>query len=191
VSFISNHRVKFIAAVFLTLILVGAGWLFFFGVSEAAQTANVAPRVTVSSTGSFSITNLTANEYGDYHLDFGDMAAGGSSSKNMTLTVTANDNWQITVYKSRDLKKGDYDPPIPSENFTFTSSSLKELTYKVDTPLAFSAQGTCESPPANPDNVASGSAGNFDVTVTYYLTIPETQPAGSYGATHYYTLIMP
>ncbi|MGB2853390.1 MAG: hypothetical protein WBC55_02960, partial [Dehalococcoidia bacterium] len=111
------------AKIILVSIVLGVLIAFCLsGVASAADTGSVIPVVHVVAVYSGSLT--IGGDVEDGVMDFGYLPAQGEPAiKTLTLNVTANANWQITVSKSQDLTIAGSDTHIPSENFTFTSSA--------------------------------------------------------------------
>ena len=164
----------------VALVAVTALSMFYlFGTAGAAQdTKQVIPTVDVDPTASLQITSPSNI------IDFGNMPAGSTQTRTLGLAVTANNGWQLTVYKNQDLKDSLSNQTVTSSTFTFTSSGAAGPTYATsDTVFGILAT------PANVVTAGAATAGS-DLTVTYKLTVPSGQPAGTYSATHTYTLIV-
>lgn len=154
------------------------------GAGAVNYTTQVIPRVIVASGGTFTVVGGTTGPNNDL-IDFDTLGPGTSQTKTLTLGVTANGAWQVTVAKSRDLHDDTKDLTIASNKFTFTSNGPAGPTYRTSA-TEFGPAGT----PA--DVVTNGSAvvgSNFNVV--YKLDVPESQPPGYYTAPHHtYTLIV-
>lgn len=168
------------------LVLVTLIVFLLLGTSSAIgqYTAPVVPRVNVETGGSLSITGGTT---GPNSIDFGNMGPGQTLERTLSLGITANDNWHLTVSKNQDLKDSVLDATIPSTNFTFKSNGDAGPTY-VTSDTQFGNSGT-------PSNVATnGSAtGGSNVNVVYKLVMPGDQACNDplvsyYSAIHTYTL---
>ena len=159
------------------------------GLAGASTTCTtlVIPKVNVQSGGSLSIVGGTVNSN---QIDFENMGPGTTQQKTLTLGVTANDVWRLTVGKSKDLYcSGPQDPGfeqyIPSSSFTYTSSGPGGFIYK-SSDTQFEGNG---NPPS--DVVTNGLAvSGSNVNVVYKLVVPGGQPKGYYVAHHTYTLIV-
>lgn len=171
------------------LVLVALMVLFVLGASSAAGqwTATVVPKVNVESGGSLSITGGTTGP--NNLIDFGNMGPGQTLEKTLSLGITANDDWHLTVSKNQDLTDSFIPASIPSTNFTFKSNGGAGPTY-VTSDTQFSSSGS-------PSTVVSnGSAtGSSNVNVVYKLVMPGNQPCNDpmfsyYSATHTYTLVV-
>ncbi len=170
------------------LVLVALMVLFLLGASGAAGqwTATVVPKVNVESGGSLSVTGGTVNRN---QIDFGNMGPGQTLEKTLSLGITANDEWHLTVSKNQDLTDSFMSATIPSANFTFKSNGDAGPTY-VTSDTQF---GTSASPSTV---VSNGSAtGSSNVNVVYKLVMPGNQPCNDpmfsyYSATHTYTLVV-
>jgi len=174
-------------ALVVTLVMVLAFVFVLLGTSSAAgqYPAQVIPKVNVESGGSLSITGGTTGEA--KAIDFGNMGPGQTLEKTLSLGITANDDWHLTVSKNQDLKDSFLNATIPSANFTFTSSGGAVATY-VESSTQFGNSDTAV--------VTNGSAtGGSNVNVVYKLVIPSGQPCNDplvsyYAAVHTYTLIV-
>ena len=175
------------ARIILTLpILVVIIAFCLSGVASAADTGSVIPvvHVVVEYSGSLTIGG-DVDEEGV--MDFGYLVPGGEpETKTLTLNVTANANWQITVTTTQNLTYANTGDTIPPENFTFTSSAgtpeppgpptyYSDSEFGADTPVI--TNGT--------------AADSCQANVAYRLEIPAEQPEGYYSAgNHVYTLIV-
>ncbi len=183
-------RVRFVSpswALAVVAVMVVVLVFCLLGTSNATGqwTATVVPKVNVESGGSLSILSGTVNEN---QIDFGDMGPGIPQEKTLTLGVTANDSWRLTVSKSQDFQCNTPSDPgfgqsIPSSSFTYTSNGPAGATY-MSTPAEF---GTTASPS---NVVTNGSAvSDSNVNVVYRLVISANQLTGYYTApSHTYTL---
>lgn len=173
----------------LGVILVFVAVIVFLLVSTSSAagqpTVTVFPKVNVASGGSLSITGGTTGT--NNVIDFGEMGPGQTLEKTLSLGITANSAWHLTVSKNQDLKDSVLDATIPSSNFTFTSNGNSGPTY-VTSSTEFGS---------SPSNVVSnGSAtGGSNVNVVYRLVIPGDQPSNNplvsyYSALHTYTLVV-
>jgi hypothetical protein len=170
------------------LVLVVVIVLLLLGTSSAAGqwTATVVPKVNVESGGSLNITGGTT---GANVIDFGNMGPGQTLEKTLSLGITANNAWHLTVSKNQDLKDPVLDATILSANFTFKSNGDSGPTY-VTSSTEFGTSGSASSV------VTNGSAtGGSNVNVVYKLVIPGGQPCNDplvsyYSAVHTYTLIV-
>lgn len=149
-------------------------------------TTQVMPKVNVETGGSLSIAGGTVN---GSQIDFGDMGPGQTLEKTLSLSITANSAWHLTVSKNQDLTYSVMSATVPSSNFTFKSNGGSGPIY-VTSDTQFGNSGT-------PSNVVTnGSAtGGSTVDVAYKLTIPAGQPCndplqGYYSAVHTYTLVV-
>jgi hypothetical protein len=182
VGFVS---LTWVLAVVAVMVVVLVFCLVGTSSAEGQWTAVVIPKVNVESGGSLSILSGTVNEN---QIDFGEMGPGVPQEKTLTLGVTANDSWRLTVSKSQDFQCSTPSDPgylqsIPSSNFTYTSNGSDGATY-ISTPSEF---GATASPS---DVVTNGSAvSNSNINVVYRLVIPADQLTGYYTApSHTYTL---
>jgi len=185
-------RVRFVPVsivLVVTLVMVLASVFVLLGTSSAVgqYTALVIPKVNVETGGSLSITGGTVNVN---QIDFGEVGPGIPQDRTLTLGVTANDSWRLTVSKSQDFQCNSPSDPgfgqsIPSSNFTYTSNGPAGPTYI----LASTEFGTTVNPSGV---VTNGSAvSNSNVNVVYRLVVPASQLTGYYTApSHTYTLIV-
>lgn len=160
--------------------------------SAAEYTVEVIPRVNVVSGGSLSIVSGTTKVGDNDVIEFGDMGPGTTQEKTLTLGITANGDWQVTVNKTgapdgsqKDLEDGSHNI-IPSANFTFTSSAGTPAPPGTPTYVSNTQFGTGTNVVTNGE-----AADGCQVKVTYKLVIPADQPVGTYYARHTYTLIVP
>ena len=178
-------RLSRVLGVMLVLVVVIV--LLLLGTSSAAgqYPLDVIPKVNVESGGSLSIVGGTVN---GNRIDFGSMGPGTTKDKTLTLGVTANNVWHLTVSKNQDLKYSMLGATIPSANFTFKSNGDAVANY-VTSNTEFATALGCSV-------VSNGSAtGGSNVNVFYKLVIPGDQPCndqalGYYSAVHTYTLIV-
>jgi hypothetical protein len=183
VGFVSLSRVLVVIAV-MVLVLV----FCLLGTSNATgqYQSTVIPRVNVETGGSLSIAGGTVN---GNQIDFGNMGPGQVLEQTLSLGMTANSAWHLTVSKNQDLKDSSLDATIPSANFTFKSSGDAGGTY-VTSSTEFGSLGS-------PSNVVSNGAATSGSTinVAYKLIIPAGQPSNTpavsyYSAVHTYTLVV-
>jgi hypothetical protein len=173
----------------VTLVMVLAFVFVLLGTSSAAgqYPASVIPKVNVESGGSLSITGGTTGTANA--IDFGNMGPGQTLEKTLSLGITANDDWHLTVSKNQDLKDPVLAATIPSASFTFKSNGESGPTY-VTSSTEFGNLGSASNV------VTNGSAtGGSNVNVVYKLVIPSGQPCNDplvsyYSAAHTYTLIV-
>ena len=169
------------------LVLVAVIVFLLLGTSSASgqYPMDVVPKVNVESGGSLSITGGTT---GANTIDFGSMGPGTTKEKTLTLGVTANNVWHLTVSKNQDLTYSILEAKIPSANFTFKSNGDAVANY-VTSNAEFAGVPGCNV-------VSNGSAtGGSSVNVVYNLVIPGDQPCndqafGYYSAVHTYTLVV-
>ena len=172
--------------IILVSVILGVLVAFWMsGVASAETTGSVIPVVHVIESYSGSLTIGGDVEGGV--MDFGYLPAQGEPAiKTLTLNITANANWQITVSKNQDLTIAGSDTHIPSENFTFTSSAGTPEPPGPPTYYSDSEFGTDTPVITNGTAVDSCHA-----NVAYRLEIPAIQPEGYYSAgNHVYTLIV-
>jgi len=184
-------KIRFIplSIVLVVLVMVLAFAFFVLGTSSAAgqYPAQVIPKVNVESGGSLSITGGTTGAANA--IDFGNMGPGQTLEKTLSLGITANNAWHLTVSKNQDLKDSTLNATIPSTSFTFKSNGDSGPTY-VTSSTEFGTSGSASSV------VTNGSAtGGSSVNVVYKLVIPGGQPcndpsASYYSAVHVYTLVV-
>lgn len=169
------------------LVLVAIIVFLLLGTSSAVgqYTAPVVPRVNVETGGSLSITGGTT---GTNSIDFGNMGPRQTLEKTLSLGITANDDWHLTVSKDQDLTYSMLGATIPSANFTFKSNGDAVANY-VTSNTEFANASGCNV-------VSNGSATDgSNVNVVYKLVIPGDQPCndqalGYYSAVHTYTLVV-
>lgn len=170
----------------LGVILVFVAVIVFLLVSTSSAAgqynAQVIPKVNVESGG-------TLNVVGANVVDFGTMGPGQGLERTLTLAVTANSAWNLTVSKNQNLTYSYLGASIPSANFTYTSNGTASGTY-VSSSTEFGSTGT-------PSNVVTNGAatGGSNVNVVYRLVVPGDQPSndpnqGYYSAVHTYTLVV-
>jgi hypothetical protein len=184
---VKSIRVSHVLGVILVLVAVVVLLLLGTSIAAGQWTATVVPRVNVESGGSLSITGGTTGI--NNSIDFGNMGPGQTLEKTLSLGITANNVWHLTVSKNQDLSDSYIPATIPSTNFTFQSNGDAGPTY-VTSATQFGTSGS-------PSNVATnGSAtGSSNVNVVYKLVMPGDQPCNDplqsyYSATHLYTLIV-
>ena len=183
VGFVSPSRLLVVVAV-MVLVLV----FCLLGTSSASgqYPVSVIPKVNVETGGSLSIAGGTVN---GNQIDFGNMGPGQVLEKTLSLGMTANSAWHLTVSKNQDLKDSSLDATIPSANFTFKSSGDAGGTY-VTSSTEFGTSGSASNV------ISNGSAtGGSNVNVVYKLVIPSGQPCNDplvsyYSAVHTYTLVV-
>jgi len=145
-------------------------------------TGQVLPLVRVESGGGLSITGGTTGAANA--IDFGNMGPGQTPDKTLSLGITANNAWHLTVSKNQDLSDSQICATIPSANFTFKSNGDSGPIY-VTSSTEFGNLGSASNV------VTNGSAtSDCNVNVVYRLIIPANQPTGYYTAAHTYTLIV-
>ncbi len=179
-----------IILVSITLGVLIAFWLS--GAASAADTGSVTPIVHVVAEYSGSLIIGGDVDEGGV-MDFGEVVpAGEPATKILTLNVTANANWQITVSTTQNLAVGGYESTIyiPPDNFTFISSGCLGPTYITsDTPFRTNDDDYLTEVIKNV--VTGGSAtDSCDVNVVYKLVIPAAQQVDTYSALHTYTLVV-
>jgi hypothetical protein len=185
-------RVRFVSLpwVLAAVAVMVVGLVFcLLGTSNATgqyQSA-VIPRVNVETGGSLSIAGGTTGE--NNVIDFGNLGPGQPLEKTLSLGITANSAWHLTVSKNQDLHDSLLDATIPSTNFTFKSNGDSGPTY-VTTNTQFGSS-------VSPSNVATNGSATTgsNVNVVYSLTIPGDQPCNDpqqsyYSAVHTYTLVV-
>jgi hypothetical protein len=168
------------------LVVVGvAAAIFLVGGAGAVEyTSQVIPKVNVASGGTFSIVGGTTGPTNNW-IDFDSLGPGTSQTKTLTLGVTANGAWQVTVATSRDLKDDTTGNSIASSSFTFTSNGPAGPTYKTSA----TEFGLAATPASVVTNGSAVTGCNFNVV--YKLDVPASQPPGYYTAPfHTYTLIV-
>jgi len=182
-------RVRFVPlsiVLVVTLVMVLALVFVLLGTSSAAgqDPASVIPKVNVESGGSLSITGGTT---GANAIDFGNMGPGQPLEKTLSLGITANNVWHLTVSKNQDLSDSRICATIPSANFTFKSNGGAVAIY---------AESSTQFGNSDTAVVTNGSAtGGSNVNVVYKLVIPADQLSSNpgvdyYSAVHTYTLIV-
>ena len=174
-----------------SLVLVTVITLCLCPAASADSTQTVIPVVHVIELYSGALTiDGDVDENGV--LDFGYLVAGGEPvTRTLSLNVTANANWQVTVTSTQNLRNAGTGDTIPPEGFTFTSGGDPGPAYATtDTPFRTSPHSYEEE--VTVDTVTDGpQSEDFQVNVTYRLEIPGTQPEGYYSAgNHVYTLIV-
>ena len=184
-------KIRFIplSIVLVVLVMVLVFAFFVLGTSSAAgqYPAQVIPKVNVESGGSLSITGGTTGDA--KAIDFGNMGPGQTLEKTLSLGITANNAWRLTVSKNQNLSDTQIQSTIPSANFTFKSNGDAGPTY-VTSSTEFGTSGSASSV------VTNGSAtGGSNVNVIYKLVIPADQLSSNlgfdyYSAVHTYTLIV-
>jgi len=183
VGFVSPSRLLVVVAV-MVLVLV----FCLLGTSSASgqYPVSVIPKVNVETGGSLSIAGGIVN---GNQIDFGNMGPGQVLEKTLSLGMTANSAWHLTVSKNQDLKDSSLDATIPSANFTFKSSGDAGGTY-VTSSTEFGSLGS-------PSSVVSNGAatGGSTINVVYQLVMPADQRSSNpgvdyYSAVHTYTLVV-
>jgi hypothetical protein len=183
VGFVSPSRVLVVVGV-MVLVLV----FCLLGTSSAVgqYQTQVIPKVNVETGGSLSIVGGTT---GASTIDFGNMGPGQTLEKTLSLGMTANSAWHLTVSKNQDLKDSSLEATIPSANFTFKSSGDAGGTYATSS-TEFGSSGSPSSV------VSNGSAtGGSTINVACKLIIPAGQASNDplvsyYSAVHTYTLMV-
>jgi len=171
----------------IVLVSITLGVLIAFCLSGAAsaytETGSVIPIVNVDPSGSLAISgDIDENNV----MDFGHMTPGATTTKTLTLDVSANANWQITVTKSQDLTYANTGAAIPSDRFTFTSGAGTPEPPGTPTYSSNTQFGT-----GTPVVMGGSATESCQVNVVYKLEIPDAQPVGYYSAgSHTYTLIV-
>jgi len=183
VNFVSPSRVLVMVGV---MVLVLVFCLLVTSSAVGQYTMDVIPKVNVETGGSLSIAGGTVN---GNQIDFGNMGPGQTLEKTLSLGMTANSAWHLTVSKNQDLKDSSLDATIPSANFTFKSSGDASGTY-VTSSTEFGSSGSPSSVVSN-GSATSGST----INVAYKLIIPAGQPSNNpqvsyYSALHTYTLVV-
>jgi hypothetical protein len=183
VNFVSPSRVLVVVGV---MVLVLVFCLLVTSSAVGQYTMDVIPKVNVETGGSLSIAGGTVN---GNQIDFGNMGPGQTLEKTLSLGMTANSAWHLTVSKNQDLKDSSLDATIPSANFTFKSSGDASGTY-VTSSTEFGSSGSPSSVVSN-GSATSGST----INVAYKLIIPAGQPSNNpqvsyYSALHTYTLVV-
>lgn len=179
---------KILAAVFVGVAL---GCAALPGLASAEATGTVKPVVHVVGvyTGSLS---MGGEVDGNGVMDLGYLVPGGEpATRTLSLDVTANANWHLTVTTTQNLTYADTGAAIPPEDFTFTSSGCAGAVYREwDTP--FRAAGDSDGVQVTVDVVTDGpQTDRCAVDVLYRLEVPATQDEGYYSAgDHVYTLVV-
>jgi len=182
-------RIRFVSlsrgmAVVGVVVLVMVFCLLWTSSASGQYPATVIPKVNVESGGSLSIVGGTT---GNNTIDFGNMGPGQTLEKTLSLGITSNNVWHLTVSKNQDLKDSSLGATIPSANFTFKSSGDASGTYATSS-TEFGNSGTAV--------VTNGSAtGGSNVNVVYKLVMPGDQLSSNpgadyYSAVHTYTLVV-
>ena len=183
VNFVSPSRVLVMVGV---MVLVLVFCLLVTSSAVGQYTMDVIPKVNVETGGSLSIAGGTVN---GNQIDFGNMGPGQTLEKTLSLGMTANSAWHLTVSKNQDLKDSLLVATIPSANFTFKSNGDASGTY-VTSSTEFGSSGSPSSV------VSNGSAtGGSTINVACKLIIPAGQPSNNpqvsyYSALHTYTLVV-
>jgi len=185
-------RVRFVPlsiVLVVTLVMVLALVFVLLGTSSAAgqYPAQVIPKVNVESGGGLSITGGTTGAINA--IDFGNMGPGQTPERTLSLGITANNAWHLTVSKNQDLSDSQICATIPSANFTFKSNGDSGPIY-VTSSTEFGNLGSASNVVTN-GSATSGS----NVNVVYKLVIPADQLSSNFGndyysAVHTYTLIV-
>jgi len=183
VGFVSLSRVLAVVAVMAIVLVL---WLLGMSSATGQYTTDVIPKVNVETGGSLSIVGGTT---GTNAIDFGNMGPGQTLEKTLSLGMTANSAWHLTVSKNQDLKDSSLDATIPSTNFTFKSSGDASGTYATSS-TEFGNSGSASSVVSNGSST-SGST----INVAYKLIIPAGQASNNpqvsyYSALHTYTLVV-
>ena len=179
---VKSIRLSYVLGVMLVLVAVIV--FLLLGASSAAgqYQSQVIPKVNVESGG-------TLNVVGENVVDFGTMGPGQNLNKTLTLAVTSNSAWHLTVSKNQNLTCSYLGASIPSTNLTYTSNGTVSGTY-VTSSTEFGSTGTPT------DVVTNGAAtGGSNINVVYRLVVPGDQPSndpnsGYYSAVHTYTLVV-
>ena len=174
-----------------SLVFVSVVMLYTPPTASADTTQTVVPIVHVIDTYSGAITiDGDVDENGV--LDFGYVVAGGEPvTRTLSLNVTANAVWQVTVTSTQNLRDAGTGDIIDPDRLTFTSGGDPGATYvSSDTPFRTATDSQGEQ--VTVDTVTDGpESEGFQVDVTYRLEVPVTQPEGYYSAgNHVYTLIV-
>jgi hypothetical protein len=149
--------------------------------------ATVMPKVNVETGGSLSIAGGTTGA--NNVIDFGNMGPGQTLEKTLSLGITSNSAWHLTVEKNQNLKDSLLNVTILSASFTFKSSGDSGPTY-VTSSTEFGNSGSASNVVSN-GSATSGS----NVNVVYKLVMPGDQPSNNplesyYSAVHTYTLVV-
>jgi hypothetical protein len=184
VGFVS---LPWVLAVVAVMVVVLVFCLLGTSSAEGQYQSTVIPRVNVETGGSLSITGGATGE--SNVIDFGNLGPGLPLEKTLSLGITANSAWHLTVSKNQDLHDNLLGANIPSANFTFKSNGDSGPTY-VSSSTEFGSS-------ASPSNVATNGSTTTgcNVNVVYSLTIPGDQPCNNpldsyYSAQHTYTLVV-
>ena len=174
-----------------SLVLVSVIMLRLCPAVSADTTHTVVPIVHVIETYAGALTvGGDVDESGV--LDFGYLVAGGEPvTRTLSLNVTANASWQVTLTSTQNLRDAGTGDTIAPDQFPFTSGGDPGPAYVTsDTPFRTSEHSLGEE--VTVDTVTDGpQSEGFQVDVTYRLEIPVTQPEGYYSAgNHVYTLIV-
>lgn len=179
---VKSVRLSHTLGVILVFVAVIVFLLLSTSSASGQYTAQVIPKVNVESGG-------TLNVVGANVVDFGTMGPGQNLDKTLTLEVTANSAWRLTVGKNQDLTCSYLGASIPSADLTYTSNGTASGTY-VSSSTEFGSTST-------PSNVITNGAatGGSNVNVVYRLVVPGDQPSnnpsqGYYSAVHTYTLVV-
>ncbi len=185
-------KTRFVPLSVALVVVMVMGLVLVFGLlgtsSAAGQwSTEVRPRVNVETGGSLGITGGTTGT--NNSIDFGDMGPGQTLEKTLSLGITSNSAWHLTVSKNQDLRDSVLGATIPSASFTFKSSGDSGPTYMTSS-TEFGSSGSPSSVVTN-GSATSGST----VNVAYKLTIPAGQPSNDpnqsyYSALHTYTLVV-
>ncbi len=181
--------------VFLIALVLGLTSIFsqFSMVGATTDTEQVVPTVRVASTGSLSISGKSNVQWGTSENP---LPTGSTQTGTVSLSVTADASWKLTVKKNQDLRDANINETIPSTNFTFTSGAGTPAppgtpTYVTSDKKFYISAAEATGDSSNLNVVTDGSAtSSSNVEVTYTLNIPAGQPRGYYTATHTYTLIV-
>ena len=167
----------------LVLILGAIATFSLFGTAGAANTGQVSPSVTVTSTLSLTMEDTT-------NVQWGPQGAGSNPTGTIQVRIRANTNWTLTVRRTSDtgvancgLMGDDGSNYIPSSKFTYTSAA--------GSPVPPAGSGVTATQFNTSDtNVWTGGTATSDcrVAVNYDLQIPAMQKPQLYSATHTYTL---
>lgn len=184
-------KTRFVPLSVALVVVMVMGLVIVFGLlgtsSAAGQwSTQVSPKVNVETGGSLSIAGGTVS---GNQIDFGDMGPGQTVEKTLSLGITSNSAWHLTVSKNQDLTDSMLGAIIRSASFTFRSSGDPGPTY-VTSSAEFGNSGS----PSNVVSNGSATSGST-VNVAYKLTIPPGQPSNDpnlsyYSALHTYTLVV-
>jgi len=183
VGFVSPSRLLWVISV---LVLVLVFCLLVTSSAVGQYTMDVIPKVNVETGGSLSIVGGTT---GANTIDFGNMGPGQTLEKTLSLGITSNNVWHLTVSKNQDLRDSSLGATIPSANFTFKSSGDASGMYATSS-TEFGDSGSASNVVSN-GSATSGS----NVNVVYKLVMPGGQPSNNplesyYSAVHTYTLVV-